>query len=142
MTEPRIEKLFLRGVTFKRADVAAEISKYFCDDAVDSSHYIRAGRVLKEGRELGVITKVGSAKYSIIRDVVTYHLTQQERQEVMISYIKNNPGKTGSIICKNLMAINGFTYRQAYNALQSLKRKGLLLKKGVSYNTTYFWNQT
>lgn len=67
MTEPRIEKLFgkdrNRDKKFRRADVALEVAKYFGDEYVDSSHYVRAGRVLKEGVEREVIKKAGSASY-------------------------------------------------------------------------------
>ncbi|EPU8450606.1 hypothetical protein ACVZ7L_004697 [Salmonella enterica subsp. enterica serovar Braenderup] len=70
MTEPRIEKLFgcdsCRDKKFRRADVAEEVVKYFGDDFVDSAHYIRAGRILKEGIERGVIKKIGSARYIMI----------------------------------------------------------------------------
>ncbi|EBK4144650.1 hypothetical protein DLO46_10280 [Salmonella enterica] len=62
MTEPRIEKLFdcdsWRDKKFRRADVAEEVVKYFGDDFVDSAYYIRAGRILKEGIERGVIKKI------------------------------------------------------------------------------------
>ncbi len=70
MTEPRIEKLFgkdrSRDKKFRRADVALEIVKYFGDEYVDLSHYVRAGRVLKEGVERGVIKTVGSARYMMV----------------------------------------------------------------------------
>lgn len=70
MTEPRIEKLFGcdsgRDKKFRRADVAEEVVKYFGDDFVDSAYYIRAGRILKEGIERGVIKKIGSARYVMI----------------------------------------------------------------------------
>ncbi|HDL7851557.1 TPA: hypothetical protein PXP93_001114 [Yersinia enterocolitica] len=69
MTEPRIQKLFKRdgkhSYKFRRADVAEKIAEYFGDDEVDSPHYIRAGRVLREGYELGIIKKVGAARYQM-----------------------------------------------------------------------------
>ncbi|ECM4293563.1 TPA: hypothetical protein O7X99_001783 [Salmonella enterica] len=69
MTEPRIEKLYGKGgdhdKKFRRADVAEEIVKYFGDIAVETSHYVRAGRILKEGIERGVIKKIGSARYTL-----------------------------------------------------------------------------
>ncbi|EAB9621811.1 TPA_asm: hypothetical protein G4I69_004517 [Salmonella enterica subsp. enterica serovar Braenderup] len=70
MTEPRIEKLFgcdsWRDKEFRRADVAEEVVKYFGDDFVDSAYYIRAGRILKEGIERGVIKKIGATRYIMI----------------------------------------------------------------------------
>lgn len=70
MTEPRIEKLFVkdreRDKKFRRADVALEIVKYFGDEYVDSSHYVRAGKVLSEGFERGVIKKISPTRYMMV----------------------------------------------------------------------------
>ncbi len=83
MTEPRIEKLFgcdsCRDKKFRRADVAEEVVKYFGDDFVDSAYYIRAGRILKEGIERGVIKKIGSARYIMIN--TTSMLTERNMDE-------------------------------------------------------------
>ncbi|VEC00014.1 Uncharacterised protein [Cedecea lapagei] len=72
MTEPRIERLYGKGAAFKfkfkRAHVAIDIAEYYGDDIVDSAHYIRAGKVLKEGVERGVIKKVGAARYQLVED--------------------------------------------------------------------------
>ena len=65
MTQPRIEKLTsLKGTKFRRANVAEAITYYFGDDEVDSASYIRAGRVLRDGVERGVIQKIGAARYA------------------------------------------------------------------------------
>lgn len=64
MIEPRIEKLeSLIGTAFRRSEVSQAITEYFGDDAPDSASDIRAGRILREGVERGVIIKVGFAKY-------------------------------------------------------------------------------
>jgi len=65
MTDPRIEKLIsLKGTKFRRADVAEAITDYFGDDSVDSASYIRAGRVIRDGVDSGIIKKTGAARYA------------------------------------------------------------------------------
>lgn len=64
MTEPRIEKLIsLNGTKFRRQDVAEAITEYFGDEYVDSAAYIRAGRVIREAKERGVIIHIGAARF-------------------------------------------------------------------------------